>query len=155
MPADRELAEFREMIEDFSETSRRSATDGGGMGGAGEPLDAEILFYMKLAESYALPSENSGGRERIMHPTLIPLGNRIAFSGYRCLDEFRKIMPGVTQTWKKRKEREGGRLRRHRLSDRHRFFRKHDQPRKNLSYAVLEQPARPMPICAIIEGCCL
>ncbi len=51
------LAEFREVVEDFSEDLKEAGYGmEGGMGrGRGTPLDADVLFYMKLAEHYSLP----------------------------------------------------------------------------------------------------
>ena len=51
------LPEFKEMVEDFSEELKEAGYGmEGGMGrGRGMPLDADVLFYMKLAENYSLP----------------------------------------------------------------------------------------------------
>jgi len=65
------LAEFREVVEDFSEDLREAGYGmEQGMGrGQGSPLDADILFYMKLAENYALPIRKTPIEEKgTLHP---------------------------------------------------------------------------------------
>src|SRR4030042_868318 len=50
------LPEFREVVEDLADELKEAGYSmEGGMGrGRGSPLDADVLFYMKLAESYSL-----------------------------------------------------------------------------------------------------
>ena len=51
------LAEFKDVVEDFSDELNGAGYGmEGGLGrGQGNPIDADILFYMKLAENYSVP----------------------------------------------------------------------------------------------------
>ncbi|HSB05928.1 MAG TPA: hypothetical protein VLK23_12110 [Thermodesulfobacteriota bacterium] len=136
------LADFREVVEDLSEDLKEAGYGmEGGMGrGQGSPLDADILFYMKLAEHYALPIRKTPIEEKgTLHPhSHSPWEVGSPFRDIDIWTSFGKIMPGVTQIWKKREGRGRGKV---------------DgtpdcliaidssgsmiNPRKNLSYAVL------------------
>ena len=86
-------AEFREVVEDFSEDLKEAGYGmEGGMGrGRGTPLDADVLFYMKLAEHYSLPLRKTPMEEKgALHPhTHSPWEVGLSDSGYRYLDQFR------------------------------------------------------------------
>ena len=97
---------FKDVVEDFEEELQEAALDkdtGMGLGG-GSALDANLLYYMKLAENYALPvrkmpMEKSGSR--------YPYGHSPWEVGkpFRDIDPWTslgKFMPGITQIWEKR-----------------------------------------------------
>ncbi|MBL7204132.1 MAG: hypothetical protein ISS63_07360 [Desulfobacteraceae bacterium] len=90
-------SEFKETIEDFEDEIL-------GMGlGPGSPLDADILYYMKLAENYALPirktpMEKSGSLYPHHH---VPWEVGKPYQDIDPWTSFGKIMPGITQTWKR------------------------------------------------------
>ncbi len=98
--------EFKEIVEDFQdEIMEATEPSEEGMGlGPGQSLDADVLYYMKLAENYALPvctvpTKKSGSLYPHHHaPWEIGMP-------YREIDpwtSFGKIMPGITQIWKRR-----------------------------------------------------
>jgi hypothetical protein len=136
------LADFREMIDDFSEDFKEAGYGmEGGMGrGHGSPLDAEILFYMKLAENYALPIRKIPVEEQgTLHPhSHSPWEIGSPFQDIDIWTSFGKIMPGVTQTWKKREGKGRGKVEKTpdcliAIDSSGSMI----NPRKNLSYAVL------------------
>jgi hypothetical protein len=98
--------EFKKVVKDFEGEIEKAVHDSHGkMGlGSGASLDADILFYMKLAENYALPIrktpiEKSG--------SLYPFGHSPWELGkpFRDIDpwtSFGKVMPGITQIWERR-----------------------------------------------------
>jgi hypothetical protein len=98
--------EFREIIKDFEEELKEAGYDTHtGMGlGPGSPIDADVLFYMKLAENYSLPIkktpiEKSGSLYPYSHSPW-ELGKP-----FRDIDpwtSFGKLMPGITQVWQRR-----------------------------------------------------
>lgn len=100
------LSEFREVVEDFSSELKEVGygIDGGMGRGKGRAIDADILFYMKLAENYSiplkkLPLESSG----VLHPhSHAPWEVGAPFQDIDIWTSFGKIMPGITQTWKKK-----------------------------------------------------
>jgi uncharacterized protein with von Willebrand factor type A (vWA) domain len=113
----------------------------GGMGrGQGNPLDADILFYMKLAENYALPIRRIPVEEKgILHPhSHSPWEVGSPFRDIDIWTSFGKIMPGMTQIWKKREGKGRGKV-----EETPDCLIAIDSsgsminPRKNLSYAVL------------------
>jgi hypothetical protein len=99
-------AEFKEIVEDFEEELREAAEPNEqGMGlGPGRSIDADVLYYMKLAENYSLPictapTKKSG--------SLYPHHHAPWEAGkpYQDIDpwtSFGKIMPGITQFWKRK-----------------------------------------------------
>jgi hypothetical protein len=136
------LSEFREMVEDFSEELKEAGYGmEGGMGrGRGAVLDADVLFYMKLAENYAIPLRKVLLEENgTLHPhSHAPWEVGSPYQDVDIWTSFGKILPGMTQIWKKKAGKGRGKL---------------DgtpdcliaidssgsmiNPRKNLSYAVL------------------
>jgi hypothetical protein len=98
-------ADFKDIVHDFEEeileATQLMEQD---MGlGAGKSLDADILYYMKLAENFALPiikkpMEKSGALYPHHHAPW-EVG-----SPYQDVDpwtSFGKIMPGITQRWQR------------------------------------------------------
>src|SRR4030066_1028810 len=108
--------------------------------GQGAPIDADILFYMKLAESYSIPLrkvplEKKGYLHRHSHS---PWEVGSPFQDMDIWTSFGKIMPGITQIWKKREGKGRGKIEGTPdcliaiVSSGSMI-----NPRKNLSYAVL------------------
>lgn len=136
------LSEFREIVEDFSEELKEAGYGmEGGMGrGPGHPIDADILFYMKLAENYSIPLKKvTVERRGSLHPhSHSPWEVSAPYQDVDIWTSFGKIMPGITQIWKKR-EGEG----RGKVEATPDCLIAIDSsgsminPRKNLSYAVL------------------
>jgi hypothetical protein len=100
-----DLQEFKETIDDLREELEGKGYGTGGMGrGKGNPLDADLLYYMKLADNYTLPVrklplEKSGH----LHPhSHIPWEIGKPFSDIDIWTSFGKIIPGITQIWTKR-----------------------------------------------------
>lgn len=100
-----EPADFVKIVEDFEEEILEGTEfleQNLGLG-PGQPLDAEILYYMKLAENFALPilkkpMEKSGSLYPHHHAPW-EVGNP-----YQDVDpwtSFGKIMPGITQRWQR------------------------------------------------------
>jgi len=97
--------EFKELIEDFEDEIMEAAQlPGEGMGrGPGQSLDANLLYYMKLAENYSLPiqmspMEKSGSLYPYQH---VPWEVGRPYQDIDPWTSFGKIMPGVTQTWQR------------------------------------------------------
>ncbi|MDY7030860.1 MAG: vWA domain-containing protein [Thermodesulfobacteriota bacterium] len=98
--------EFKEMVSDFEdELKDLGFGETGGMGrGHGESIDADLLFYMKLAEHFnipiqKIPMEKSGS----MHPhSHTPWEVGRPFQDIDIWTSFGKIIPGITQVWNKR-----------------------------------------------------
>jgi hypothetical protein len=113
----------------------------GGMGrGRGVPLDADVLFYMKLAENYSiplkkLPLEKKGS----LHPhSHSPWEVGSPFQDVDIWTSFGKVMPGLTQIWKKKEGKGKGKIEGApdcliAIDSSGSMI----NPRKNLSYAVL------------------
>lgn len=94
---------FRAMVEDF----RKEIEDAGAMPekrighGRGVPRDADVLYYMKRAESFRLPvkplaMEKVGGLYPHMH-TPWEIGKPVY--DIDVWTSFGKILPGISQTW--------------------------------------------------------
>jgi len=100
------LKEFRDIIEDFEgELKELGYGTEGGMGrGAGGLIDADILFYMKLAENYSIPVRKMPLEKRgYMHPhSHSPWEVGKPVQDIDVWTSYGKIMPGITQTWRKR-----------------------------------------------------
>ncbi|MGQ9860274.1 MAG: vWA domain-containing protein [Thermodesulfobacteriota bacterium] len=99
-------AEFKEIVEDLQEElSEAMKPNERGMGlGPGGSIDADLMYYMKLAENYALPvrktpMEKSGALYTHHH---VPWEVGRPFQDIDPWTSFGKIMPGITQTWERR-----------------------------------------------------
>jgi hypothetical protein len=97
--------EFREIVQDFKDEILDAArSDESAMGvGPGRALDADLLYYMKLAENYLLPvrtmpMEKSGSLYPHHH---VPWEISRPYQDVDPWTSFGKIMPGVTQTWQR------------------------------------------------------
>ncbi len=136
------LPEFKEMVEDFSEELKEAGYGmEGGMGrGRGTPLDADILFYMKLAENYSLPLKKVPLEKKgSLHPhSHSPWEVGSPIQDVDVWTSFGRIMPGITQIWKKKEGKGKGKI-----EGTPECLIAVDSsgsmvnPRKNLSYAVL------------------
>jgi len=98
---------FKDVVKDFENELNEAGYDASSsmMGlGPGSSLDADTLFYMKLAENYTLPIkkipiEKSGSLYPVSHSPW-ELGKP-----FRDIDpwtSFGKVMPGITQIWERR-----------------------------------------------------
>ena len=136
------LPEFKDIIEDFSEELKEAGYGmEGGMGrGRGAPIDADILFYMKLAESYSMPLRKVPLEKKgYLHPhSHSPWEVGSPFQDMDIWTSFGKIMPGITQIWRKREGKGRGKIEGTpdcliAIDSSGSMI----NPRKNLSYAVL------------------
>jgi hypothetical protein len=101
-----EPGRFREVIKDFEEELNDiEYFSKSGMGvGAGSDVDADLLYYMKLAENYSLPVrrtpiEKSGSEYPYGH---LPWELGKPIQDIDPWTSFGKIMPGITQIWERR-----------------------------------------------------
>jgi hypothetical protein len=136
------LPEFKDIVEDFSEELKDAGYGmEGGMGrGRGAQIDADILFYMKLAESYSMPLRKIPMEKKgHLHPhSHAPWEVGSPFQDMDIWTSFGKIMPGITQIWKKREGKGRGKIEGTpdcliAIDSSGSMI----NPRKNLSYAVL------------------
>jgi hypothetical protein len=108
------LAEFKDVVEDFSDELNGAGYGmEGGMGrGQGNPIDADVLFYMKLAENYSIPIKKSPLEENgSLHPhSHCPWEIGAPFQDVDIWTSFGKIMPGMTQIWTKREGKGRGKV---------------------------------------------
>jgi hypothetical protein len=108
------LSEFRDMVEDFSEELKEAGYGmEGGMGrGGGALIDADILFYMKLAENYSIPLKKLPLEEKgSLHPhSHSPWEVGSPVQDVDIWTSFGRIMPGITQVWKKREGKGRGKV---------------------------------------------
>jgi hypothetical protein len=108
------LSEFKEVVEDFSDELKGAGYGmEGGMGrGKGNPLDADILFYMKLAENYSMPIKKIHLEKKgSLHPhSHAPWEIGSPFQEVDVWTSFGKIMPGITQIWTKREGKGRGKI---------------------------------------------
>jgi hypothetical protein len=108
------LSEFRDMVEDFSEELKEAGYGmEGGMGrGRGALIDADILFYMKLAENYSIPLKKLPLEEKgSLHPhSHSPWEVGSPVQDVDIWTSFGRIMPGITQVWKKREGKGRGKV---------------------------------------------
>lgn len=95
--------EFKEAIEDFEDEILDAIKLGNrGMGlGLGKCVDADVLYYMKMAENYSLPirkvpMKNSGAMYPHHH---VPWEVSRPYQHIDPWTSLGKIMPGITQTW--------------------------------------------------------
>ena len=136
------LSQFRDVVEDFSKELKEVGYGmEGGMGrGRSLPMDADILFYMKLAENYSIPLRKIPLMEKgSLHPhSHSPWEVGSPFQDVDIWTSFGKFMPGVTQIWKKREGKGRGKIEGTpdcliAIDSSGSMI----NPRKNLSYAVL------------------
>jgi hypothetical protein len=136
------LKEFKETFEDFQDELREAGYGmEGGMGrGEGTPLDADLIYYMKLAEHYSIPIRKLPMEKRgFLNPhSHSPWEIGRPFQDVDVWTSFGKIMPGITQTWNKIEGSTFGE--RESVPDCIIIIDSSGSmtnPRKNLSYAVL------------------
>ncbi len=136
------LSEFREVVDDFSEDLKEAGYGmEGGMGRGGRaPIDADVLFYMKLAENYSIPLKKIPLEKKgSLHPhSHAPWEIGSPYQEVDIWTSFGKIMPGITQIWKKREGKGRGKI--EGTPDCLIVIDSSGSminPRKNLSYAVL------------------
>ena len=108
------LSEFKDVVEDFSDELKGAGYGmEGGMGrGAGKLIDADVLFYMKLAENYSIPLKKFPLEEKgSLHPhSHSPWEIGSPFQDVDIWTSFGKIMPGITQIWTKREGKGKGKM---------------------------------------------
>jgi len=108
------LSEFKDVVEDFSEELKGAGYGmEGGMGrGQKNPIDADILFYMKLAENYSIPIKKVPLEQKgSLHPhSHSPWEVGSPFQEVDIWTSFGKIMPGITQIWTKREGKGRGKI---------------------------------------------
>jgi len=109
-----DLSEFKEVLEDFSDelTGAGYGMEGGMGRGQGKSLDADVLFYMKLAENYSIPLKKIPLEEKgALHPySHSPWEIGSPFQDVDIWTSFGKIMPGITQIWTKREGKGRGKI---------------------------------------------
>jgi hypothetical protein len=108
------LSEFKDVVEDFSDELKEAGYGmEGGMGrGQGNPIDADVLFYMKLAENYSIPLKKVFLEEKgSLHPhSHSPWEIGSPFKDVDIWTSFGKIMPGITQIWTKKEGKGRGKM---------------------------------------------
>jgi len=108
------LSEFKEVVDDFSDELKGAGYGmEGGMGrGQGNPIDADVLFYMKLAENYSIPLKKLPLNEKgSLHPHAhSPWEIGSPYQDVDIWTSFGKIMPGITQVWTKKEGKGRGRV---------------------------------------------
>jgi hypothetical protein len=109
-----DLSEFKDVLEDFSDelTGAGYGREGGMGRGRGNPLDADVLFYMKLAENYSIPVKKVPLEKKgSLHPySHSPWEIGSPFQDVDIWTSFGKIMPGITQVWTKREGKGRGKI---------------------------------------------
>jgi hypothetical protein len=101
------LPEFREVVEDLADELKELATAWKGHGTRPrEPSRCRHPFYMKLAE-LPLPVRKTIVEKKGSSSPLPFSWDRVPLPRCGCVTSFGKIMPGITQIWKKREGREG------------------------------------------------
>lgn len=108
------LSEFKEVVDDFSDELKGAGYGmEGGMGrGQGNPIDADVLFYMKLAENYSIPLKKLPLNEKgSLHPHAhSPWEIGSPYQDVDIWTSFGKIMPGITQVWTKKEGKGRGKV---------------------------------------------
>jgi hypothetical protein len=108
-----DIQEFKDTIEDLQQELQEQGYTAGSMGrGAGNRIDADLLYYMKMAETYTLPIrklpiQKTGDFHPHAHAPW-ELGKP-----YKDIDvwtSFGKIIPGLSQVWTKREGETYGEL---------------------------------------------
>jgi len=136
------LSEFKDVVEDFSDELKGAGCGmEGGMGrGQGNAVDADVLFYMKLAENYSIPIKKFPLEEKgSLHPySHCPWEIGGPYHDVDIWTSFGKIMPGITQIWTKKEGKGRGKI--EGIPDCLIVIDSSGSminPRKSLSYAVL------------------
>jgi hypothetical protein len=108
------LTEFRQVMEDFGQELKDAGYGAErGMGrGAGAPMDADLLFYMKLAENYAIPLYKMPYEKKgTLHPHAhIPWEAGSPIQDIDPWTSFGRILPGITQVWRRKEGAGRGRV---------------------------------------------
>jgi hypothetical protein len=108
------LSEFKDVVEDFSDELKGAGYGmEGGMGrGQGNSIDADVLFYMKLAENYSIPIKKVPLDEKgSLHPhSHAPWEIGSPIQDVDIWTSFGKVMPGITQIWTKREGKGRGKM---------------------------------------------
>lgn len=108
------LSDFKDVVEDFSDELKGAGYGmEGGMGrGQGNLIDADVLFYMKLAENYSIPLKKFPLDEKgSLHPhSHSPWEIGAPYQDVDIWTSFGKIMPGITQIWTRREGRGKGKM---------------------------------------------
>jgi hypothetical protein len=108
------LSEFKDVVEDFSDELKGVGYGmEGGMGrGQGKAIDADVLFYMKLAENYSIPLKKIPLEEKgSLHPhSHSPWEIGSPYQDVDIWTSFGKIMPGITQIWTKKEGKGRGKM---------------------------------------------
>ena len=108
------LSEFKDVVEDFSDELKEVGygTEAGMGRGQGNPIDADVLFYMKLAENYSVPLKKFPLEKKgTLHPySHSPWEIGSPFQDVDIWTSFGKIMPGITQIWTKREGKGRGKM---------------------------------------------
>jgi hypothetical protein len=108
------LSEFKDVVDDFSDELQEAGygTEAGMGRGQGNPIDADVLFYMKLAENYLIPLKKfplgTKGSLHLYSHSPWEIGS--PFQDVDIWTSFGKIMPGVTQIWTKREGKGRGKM---------------------------------------------
>ena len=97
-----DIQQFRDTVGDFTEDLARLGFGAGR--GRGRSVDADVLYYMQLAQTYrlpvrSLPMERSGTLEPYSH---IPWEASKPVQDIDVWTSFGKLLPGVSQTWVRR-----------------------------------------------------
>lgn len=99
------LSDFSELVHDFEvEITEAFESAGNGLGDTSiNALDTDIIYYMKLAENYLLPIRKAPmGKSGFMYPcSHVPWEVGRPYQDIDLWTSFGKIMPGITQTWKR------------------------------------------------------
>jgi hypothetical protein len=108
------LPEFKEVVEDFNEEFKEAGfgTEAGMGRGRGALIDADVLFYMKLAENYSLPLKKVPLEKKgSLHPhSHAPWELGTPIQDVDIWTSFGKIMPGITQVWRKKEGKGRGKV---------------------------------------------
>jgi hypothetical protein len=101
-----DIQQFRDAVGDFTDdlASLGFGNQSQGGRGQGQTVDADILYYMQLAQVYrlplrSLPMERSGSLEPYSH---IPWEASKPVQDIDLWTSFGKLLPGLSQTWVRR-----------------------------------------------------
>jgi hypothetical protein len=100
------IEQFRDAVQDFTEDLVHHGFGHGGEAGRGRQatIDADVLYYMQLAQTHrlplrGLPMERSGWMEPYSH---VPWEASKPVQDIDLWTSFGKLLPGVSQTWVRR-----------------------------------------------------